>query len=333
MQNQLNYKNNLNAEISNKYHLIASVILGLLSQFCFTQINPTDLQKAKMDYCIFLAMAYCTDDYSILYRNPSGSYTQSLNGKDKEEWKTNFHRAVFSAVLEINKVITRDALNVNGHSEGIEKVQHCFINKNIIIICPVRIRSRDPEKEEVMPDSLHEQISWFKHYIGDTVKYFWYESKIYEILNYFDAYYQGCKADVELRRPRALQTNIYNRVTIENDPKGGKYYHYEGRGTVSGLLDDIIEQKLFISWYLRYARQRNTEFYEVVYNNVNLRIVYTLLDEQLTSLIKTIQEDPLLMRLYRQRRKQFMTKEDIGELEKFRLSGLTRDNYKKYLEK
>ena len=184
-----------------------------------------------------------------------------------------------------------------------------------------------------IPDSLSAQIKRFKHYRGDTLNYFWYSSVIFNLLNDFDAYYQGCKADVELRIARVLKTEIYNRETITEVPGKGWYRLYEGAASITNLLNLAIEQRLYISWYLRFAKEKEPEIYKEVQANTNLRIAYTLLDDQFQNLLKKIDHDTLVVQHYSTQYNQFVSVQDKTELEQFRMKNVNLGNCRNYLVK
>ena len=293
----------------------------------------TEIEKQKRDYCLYLAKTYCSDANYILASDLAGSYAKSVDGSDREEWKRNFHWAVYVTVMDMNKETTKKIPKETIYSSGLEYYQQYYLKKNIFIRCPTGFKTLELGLGDIIHDSLKKEILRYKHYVGDTNRYFWYQGKIFNLISNFSAHYQGFLADFELRKSRVLYTNILNRWTTGYDPVRGKYRRYEGRGTSSYMLDLVTDEKLFLSWYLRYAKEVKPAVYEEIFKNTNLRIAYTLLDDQLENLMKIVQQDTLLVRLYITNHLQFMSEESKQELIQFRLPGITHDNYQKYLIK
>jgi len=311
------------------YLLIICCIISISS---YGQAKMTETEQQKRDYYLYLAKTNCSDAYSILISDPNYPFTRFLQD-ERKDWLENFNWSVYSNIFEKNKVFEKTVPPKNKFDQGIERYRRYFINKSLTIICHLDIKYASMSLNPGIPDSLGMQIRRFKHYHGDTLSYFWYSSWIFGLLNYFDAHYQQCKADAELRIARVLKTEIYNRETITEVPGIGKYRLFEGAASITDLLNLAIEQRLYISWYLRYAKEREPDIYKQVQANTNLRIAYTLLDDQFHNLLKKIDHDTLVVQHYSTQYNQFVSKQDKTELEQFRMKNVNPGNCRNYLVK
>ena len=101
------------------------------------------------------------------------------------------------------------------------------------------------------------------------------------------------------------------------------------------------EFNLFVAWYLEYGAVRKSTLHHELLKNTNFRIAYTLLEqgfkEDIENLTDLIEENKSLEwrynyyeENYAQHCKNLLIKKD-GILNKFRVKGLTKENYKNYL--
>ena len=88
-----------------------------------------------------------------------------------------------------------------------------------------------------------------------------------------------------------------------------------------------------MSWYLRYAKERKPDIYKEVRADTNLRIAYTLLNDQFQSLLKKIDHDTLVVQHYSTQYSQFVSEQDKTELELLRMKNINPGNCRNYLVK
>lgn len=94
---------------------------------------------------------------------------------------------------------------------------------------------------------------------------------IYGLMEEFNAYHHGIKAEYEL-------------ITKMNNPK------------VSGSTNSLaayFEFNVFIGYYLKYAQEREREVYQMLMNDENLRIAYTLIELSWRELITQVYDHDL----------------------------------------
>lgn len=178
---------------------------------------------------------------------------------------------------------------------------------------------------------------------------------VFSYINEFSAYYNGCKSIIDLNE------YILEKTTSLNNPD-----YLIGLMRALSTLDSYYEMKLFIAWSLIYAKNNDVDAYIQLYNNVNLRTTYTLIDQLFTKLI--VDSMPLIKRvedLYTYDfkddikisgyqfylpalgslkyifdlpntktsfLKNLFTKEVTDELKKFELSECSIDNYQSFLK-
>lgn len=94
---------------------------------------------------------------------------------------------------------------------------------------------------------------------------------IYGLMEEFNAYHHGVKAEYEL-------------ITGMEDPK------------ISGSTNSVasyFEFNVFIAYYLKYAREREREVYEMLMNDQSLRMAYTLIELSWRELITQVYDNEL----------------------------------------
>ena len=304
--------------------------LSLTPWISLSQQTKTDHDKEKMDYCLSIAKTYCSDAYTILSTDSKGTFVQFIKGETQEDWKKSISTAVHEVVHSMNRWVPRYSPGNNSSLNGCSY----FITIYTRIICPITATYHVIELNSMVPKDLQRNIWRYNSYIGDSSRYTWHTLGIFPLMDEFCAYYHGCKADYELRKAGILKTNIYKRY---KEVKGwdGKITKQltESSFSSTNQLDAYYEFKLFISWYLQYAKEKHPEIYRETYNNTNLRITYTLLDDLYKELLQKIKSDPLLSQYYRTVIQDYITDQDYKEMDNFRLKDVTIKNYEKYLVK
>jgi len=102
---------------------------------------------------------------------------------------------------------------------------------------------------------------------------------IYGLIEEFDAYYHDNLAEMELY---GYFKDVYgmNNEDIWSD------YRYK----ITSASVAYYEFKLFIGWYLAYAKKNKPEVYKETLDNKALRVVYTLIDDKYSSLVKQVNQ-------------------------------------------
>lgn len=129
------------------------------------------------------------------------------------------------------------------------------------------------ELNRFVPDSLQEKIFRYGVYVGDKSNVSSQVHGIYGMLNEFSAYYHQTQFAADLR-PWFEQRFGFSDETPWTD----YYFNAMGNGVVA-----FYEFRLFMGWYLVYAKAHHPEMYEELMNNTQMRVAFTLLYRQFKS--------------------------------------------------
>ena len=129
----------------------------------------------------------------------------------------------------------------------------------------------------IVPDSLQKKIFRYDTYINSKdTNSATQQNGFLGILEEFAAYYQGLKA--------YTSTYYFLKDSFAwSRPKIWlQYLSQEGSGIYA-----INEFKLFIAWYLKYAKQKMPDIYEHILRDENIKTLYTQIDKNSKTLIDT----------------------------------------------
>lgn len=151
-------------------------------------------------------------------------------------------------------------------------------------------------------------------------------SGIYGLMNEFSAYRNGTRSGIEGTKT-AIKLKDKEKIEIFQQQAIGEYFAY-------------YEFRLFIAWYLEYAEKNKPDIYKKIMANTNFRIAYTLLDDgyrndikELESLVKKY---PIYSFEYNEKEYAQYVKDLLVShektLTKFRIEGVTKENYKEKLK-
>lgn len=209
------------------------------------------------------------------------------------------------------------------------------------------------ELNRIVADSLEKKIFRYDTYIGDASDVSSQQSGLYGLLDEFSAYYHATKFAYDLR------------------PWFEEYYGYKDAlpwidgyvWAIGSSATAFYEFRLFMAWYLKYARQNRPAVYASLMENKNLRLAFTLLydkfeesagnyegelDRVAATLVKKgfkVKRETEFLMIYNENgsgtgRGHYMaeihfleklfTPELKTELTKFRMVGATMENYQNY---
>lgn len=328
---------------------------GISAQDWFTKKYNSTEDKAKLFQ--FWAKKYCTDAASILAsaKKPQ-EYTIYTHGNQFEQMVESFGTA-------IHETCHRKKFYLNTYTTKLSE-KGIFVNKDIELSIPVTKFYLSYEINEMVPEEVSEKIFRYTTYVlsqeedgtrsetlTGSVAY-----GIFGMLDEFTAYNQGAKALLEIfphYRYMYKGEDIYKTVDLFQQVSSELYARYEF--------------KLFMAWYLKYAKEKYPDVYQACINNIHLKVAYTLIDaehEKTFELFKKHQNDLLeqikaentykaqitstydfeltldnTSTLYSgpgediEYLKTLLGKEEIEMLESITIPGLTTENYKSYLGK
>lgn len=271
----------------------------LCSSFFFAQYPD---KASRKEYMSKLVQEHCTDAGFILNFDPSWDmlYFRKDNDADStlndliddlnsavHEACHNAHNKLFESAY-FSYIISKD-IHINGNYQTNKPVYDSYELNNFV------------------PDSVKKNIGRFNTYLGRENT-----TGIYNLMNEYVAYYQGCLAEVELKRKGIAMSNTFIKRDIVN-----AYYDF----------------RLFISWYLQYAELKHPDVYKQVLENKNLRVAFSLIDMRFTELNNEVQASKSLMMGYSFYSKPYIRPIDLETLDKFRIKEVTMENYHAFLRK
>jgi hypothetical protein len=222
-------------------------------------VGPYDNSIRKSEFLLYLSKNYSTCAYSILSRKRFDFYTKWASGK--------WHFQILSSYAA---VVHETCHAVNSDIGGFFSLGF-FISPGIEIELSQTDVYETNEIDQGIPKSWKTGIFRYKTYIQgikgeDQISTI--SDGIYGLMDEFDAYYQSTKAVVELY-------NYYKTFADYREP----YYWALYLSNCSSSIYAYFEFKLFIAWYLKYARKNHPRIYQTTLQNKNLKVVYSLIDE------------------------------------------------------
>lgn len=132
----------------------------------------------------------------------------------------------------------------------------------------------------VVPADASERIFRYKTYVDSTSKVSANVSGIYGLLDEYSAYFNGVHSCLNGAKQALKQGDTALASSFVQQASGTATAHYEFR--------------LFIAWYVHYASLYEKEAYTAMMGNTNLRVVFTLLDNEFRTTIDELQKISLL---------------------------------------
>ncbi|MGB0524616.1 MAG: hypothetical protein ACPGJS_16705 [Flammeovirgaceae bacterium] len=309
--------------------------------------------KSKRDFLRFLADKYTQNGIAILdaeddYKN----YTVYARGPSHQQMLESFGTVIHESCHGYNFQIGISKMKAVNYANN---YQGYYISPTIKIAAPEYTVYRSTELNKVVPKAWQKKIFRYDTYVGDGSEVSSQVNGIYGMIDEFDAYYQGTKANLELQ-------NYYETFCDYSDTECWADYLSES----SSSLYAYYEFRLFIAWYLKYAKQKYPKVYKETMSNQTLRVAFTLINNLYADLqneyfarraeiIKKLNthsnkrvtvENGFLM-IYDKdgmgasgkgapdniikELKSYFTSEDLAILKQFRIDGITIENYKQFL--
>jgi hypothetical protein len=225
-------------------------------KFFSTNFKTTQL---KSEFLLYLSKNYSANALAILnYRSPD-YYTQWAKGNSHREMLNNYGTVVHETCHSAN-------FDIGGfQSKGF------YINSKIEIKVPTSRVFKSSELDKFIPDNVKNKIFRYKTYVkGEEgeVEISSISDGIFGLMDEFDAYYQGTRAEVELY-------GYYKTFSSYTAPYDWASYILNCYSTIYAYY----EFRLFIAWYLKYAKKEYPEIFKSLIENKNLKVVYTLIDK------------------------------------------------------
>lgn len=270
--------------------------------FVFSLFGQYPDKASRKEYMSKLVKEHCSDAGFILQFDPEWDMLYFRKDNDAD--------STLNDLIEDLNVVVHEACH-NAHNKILKPAYFSYIISKDIHI-DGNYQTNKPvydsyELNNFVPDSMKKNISRFNTYLGRENT-----TGIYNLMNEYVAYYQGCQAEVELKRKGITMSSSSIKRDVVN-----AYYDF----------------RLFISWYLQYAEQKHPEIYQQILENKNLRVAFSLIDQRFTELNSEVQASKSLMMGYSFYSKPYIRPIDLETLDKFRIKGVTMENYTSFLPK
>jgi len=280
--------------------------------------NTNAINSAKQ-YFINITDRYANGYNKVLENEYSGPglYTTYVNGKPIPWNQDTSDAALFS---ELNTVV-HESVHMNNSN-------HYVIVPGIAIPVNRTETCRTSEFSLIVPKDLPQQIFRWGTYVSKGSTASSNISGIYGLMDEFSAYMNGTKASL-MAAAKLVSEGNHTKADIQLDHASRTYFAW-------------YEFRLFTAWYLHYTHQNHREIYNKTMENNNLRLTYTLIDNEFEKIIGDanricINGNCDAWKNHAERFKKYSDpciKELIKEekwLTEFRLQGATLQNYRDYL--
>lgn len=326
---------------------VAIVIPVLLAPSVLCAQYHTDEKRAE--FYLAISQKYAPAAYEILSADEKKQFTVYANGaQTAKELMNNYGTAVHESCHSYNFY--------TGVKSGWGREGY-FITTGIKIDASKGSFFPSFKLNDVVPADVQKKVFRYSTYVSGESNNHSSTEGVYGFLNEFSAYYHGTRADFEM-------LPYYETVCPYTD---AKCWLDSYLGRLQSDLYAYYEFRLFIAWYLLYAEQHEQKTFHELINNQNLRVAYTLLD----GLYKKLVDDYFTMRkklvdklilagstielsnefIYLVSKsgssssksgtglpdddiaylKSLYTEKETAMLERFRLKGVSLENYKEHL--
>ncbi len=235
--------------------LNTATLISQTKKYTYSDFNTP---QKKSEFLLRLAKSYSTNAYSILNRKPYEYFIRWAKGKGHFEVLSSYATVVHETCHLVND-------DIGGFwSKGF------YISPNIEIRVSKSTVFKSSILDNQIPEDWKTNIFRYKTYIqgfAGEKEIASISEGIYGLMDEFDAYYQSTRAVVEIY-------DYYKTIASYSEPYYWTLY-------ISNCYSSIYayhEFRLFIAWYLKYARKNYPDIYLSIMQNKELRAVFTLVD-------------------------------------------------------
>lgn len=281
------------------------------------RVAPTEPGAFAKNYYIAVCSTYATGYDKVLEKAYCGPdcYYSVIDGK-LVPW--NKDTAVYGLFGSTETVIHESVHHFNG--------SEYLIVPGLAVNVPRNKTYHSCAVKAIAPKDASSKIFRYETYIGDSSRVSANVSGIFGLLDEFSAYSHGvrfCAKAAEgamAKRDTSLARAFLSQATSTSEA----YYEF----------------KLFIAWYLHYAKTSEPEVYKETMANKNLRVAYTLLEQEFAATNKRLVELAKIsgntwgFSHLEGNGNSYMApliKAEQPYLDAFKINGVTKENYKSFL--
>jgi len=243
----------------------------LISGLSLLVAGESKAQTAR-EKLISIAKNNTSDGAQILQRVGDFEFEKYLDKQDTAGLLEDFGTVIHESCHQLNHLISYK------NSEPYERKQVYFITKGVGILSEQGPVFNSTKLNDVVPGNLQSQIFRYKTYIGIPQENLGSQvDGIYGLVDELCAYYHGTKACFELY-------DFYYNTRCNGYKNAGEWAHYVQ--SIASSYFAWYEFRLFISWYLEYAKKYHPDVFDSCMKNTRLRLAYTLIDNQFKLLVR-----------------------------------------------
>ncbi|MFT5916239.1 MAG: hypothetical protein ACI81T_002743 [Bacteroidia bacterium] len=228
-----------------------------------TQFNSDEIKK---DFLLFLAKSYSSNGLAILNSEKSyKEYTVYARGNNHSEMVDDYTTVIHESLhgYDMTKSMDLWSKYVFDENAPAKSWNVYFHSSETEIVVPKFSTYNSTELNKVIPKEWQKNIFRYDLYVGDGSGVSSQDDGIYGMVEEFNAYYHGTKAGYELRPYYA---------SFCTDAECWQPYF----SNISSTVYAYHEFRLFIAWYLKYAKQKHPKVYQDCLRNENLKVAFSI---------------------------------------------------------
>ncbi|MES2589602.1 MAG: hypothetical protein V4622_11535 [Bacteroidota bacterium] len=241
----------------------------------FSQKSKEKKPNATWEYYLNLSKENCPEAFYILSNVKAGEFYSSygLSSTQNE----------LERVRRLEMVVHEACHGLNDDiSDKVKFTYGYFIEPGKIINVPIQKVYNSYELNKVIPDSIQEKIHRYETYIGEKQLFLGAQKYgIYGLLDEFCAYYNGALCQFEMR-------SWYEKQYGYKVPEPWVSYYIQNIGTHVAAFYDF---RLFMAWYLDYAKKEHPEDYKIISEDVKLKETFALLYNRFEKLAQNYEKE------------------------------------------
>jgi hypothetical protein len=266
--------------------MLLKYFLFFLFAFCLASINAQNEQKVKA-YILNVAKKCCTNAYEILDNDSAESIAFFLKNNTENISVSDFGTVVHESLHQLDFTLSFDIKKFDNKEDYGSFPYAYFIDRDIKIYVPRKnVFKVDELHSNYFPEEVKKLFRYSTYIYNDNSNNVFTKHKaygaifgesfsklssnqdgIYGLLEEFNAYYHGVNAEFELLKSN--QTEI----------------KFTG---ASNIICSYYEFNIFMAYYIKYAKEKNREVYDLLMNLKELRVAYTLMEKNWRTLLTNI---------------------------------------------
>jgi hypothetical protein len=223
--------------------------------------------EKRVNFYLDICRKYAPDAYEILMSDEQSSFLEYANNEETAK----------GLLDNLNTVIHETCHGYNskiGFKSG-WKNDGYFIAQGITIAAKQGSYFPSTVLNKIVPKEQQEKIFRYETYVSGASNNTATLQGVYGFVDEFGSYYHGSKVDLAMMP-------FYETICPYTDVK---CWVSDYLSSIQSTLYAYYEFRLFIAWYLQYAEKHEGKVFQELMTNQNLRVAFTLLDDQYKQLV------------------------------------------------